>query len=275
MDGRLRERAAVSDRAVRTETKAAIRAARLAQRIADSRAGADDVRSKGGIDIVTRADIACEDAIRAELGGAFPAYAVVGEERGGEPTADLPYWLVDPICGTRCYASNVPLYCANIALVERGEVTVAVVAIGGGGDILYAERGNGAHRVESSDDGDVTPLQASAASHVLWIGGRRDRMAEFARRVWLADRWFLWTFSSSVGYAYLARGNIAGLVHFGFGEPEPPVHTAAGCLLAQEAGALVTDIDDGKPWRLESRSFLIAADPGLHRELLELTAERS
>jgi hypothetical protein len=45
------------------------------------------------------------------------------------------------------------------------------------------------------------------------------------------------------------------------------VHTAAG--------ALVTDIDDGKPWRLESRSFLIAADPALHRELLDSTAERS
>jgi myo-inositol-1(or 4)-monophosphatase len=258
---------------VRAETAAAIRAARLAQRIADSRAGADDVRSKGGIDIVTRADLACEDAIRAELRGAFPAYAVVGEERGGSPSADLPYWLVDPICGTRCYASNVPLYCTNIALVERGAVTAAVVAIGAGGDVLYAERGKGAHRIGSDADTDVAPLRASAASHVLWIGGRRDRMAAFARRVWLADRWFLWTFTSSVGYAYLARGSIAGLVHYGFGEPEPPVHTAAGCLLAQEAGALVTDIDDGRPWRLESRSLLIAADPALHRELHELTAE--
>lgn len=105
---------------MRPETEAAIRAAGIAQRIADSREGADRVTSKGGIDLVTATDLACEDAIRAELTRAFPAYPVIGEERGGSPPAGTPYWLVDPICGTRAFASNVSLYCANIALVENG-----------------------------------------------------------------------------------------------------------------------------------------------------------
>ena len=52
---------------MRPETEIAIRAARLAQKIADSRQGAQTVTSKGGIDVVTDADIACEDAIRLEL----------------------------------------------------------------------------------------------------------------------------------------------------------------------------------------------------------------
>jgi fructose-1,6-bisphosphatase/inositol monophosphatase family enzyme len=103
---------------MRAETDAAINAARLARRIADSRAGADAVQFKQGIDIVTAADVACEDAIREELARSFPDHPVVGEERGGEPRSGEPYWLVDPICGTRCYASDVPLYCTNIALVE-------------------------------------------------------------------------------------------------------------------------------------------------------------
>jgi fructose-1,6-bisphosphatase/inositol monophosphatase family enzyme len=72
---------------MRQETEAAIRAARIAQQLADSRVGAEDVTSKGGIDLVTATDVACEDRIREELLRVFPEYPVIGEERGGEPVA--------------------------------------------------------------------------------------------------------------------------------------------------------------------------------------------
>src|SRR5262245_14464665 len=118
---------------VRSETASAIRAIDITRQIVDGRAGAEQIISKGGIDLVTGADIACEDAIRAELLRAFPEYPVIGEEHGGLPREGCPYWLVDPICGTRTFASNIPLYCTNIALVENGEPTVAVVGVGGTG----------------------------------------------------------------------------------------------------------------------------------------------
>ena len=81
----LRGRATSPTEKMRAETAAAIGAARLARRLADSRVGADAIAVKEGIDIVTGADIACEDAIRTELALRFPDYPVVGEERGGEP----------------------------------------------------------------------------------------------------------------------------------------------------------------------------------------------
>ena len=115
---------------MRPETEAAIRAVRRAQQIADARNGAGQIKSKGSIDLVTDSDVQCEDAIRAELLRAFPGYPVIGEERGGEPVPGQPYWLVDPICGTRPYASNVPLYCSNIALVEDGTITASVIGLG-------------------------------------------------------------------------------------------------------------------------------------------------
>ena len=261
---------------MRAETAAAVRAARLAQKIADSRDGADAVRFKQGIDIVTAADVACEDAIRAELTRSFPDYPVIGEERGGEVRAGAPYWLVDPICGTRCYASNVPLYCTNIALVEDGEVTAAAIGVGRTGEVLYAEKGKGARLIDAAGDTpehvESAAVAVSTASNVLWIHGHGLAMADFSRSIWLADRWYLWRFTSTVGYAYLAMGRIAGLVHIARSTQrfEPPVHTAAGCLVAAEAGATVTDLDNGAPWTLATRSFVIAATAGLHRELSEL-----
>src|SRR5207247_6527660 len=92
---------------MRDEMELAIRCVGIAQRIADSRTGADCVTSKGGIDLVTDADLACEDAVREELLRAIPGYPVVVEERAGTPISGKPYWLVDPICGTRPYASNL------------------------------------------------------------------------------------------------------------------------------------------------------------------------
>jgi myo-inositol-1(or 4)-monophosphatase len=274
MDRRVQRRAALPPTAVRPETAAAVRAARLAQRIADSRAGAHDIRAKEGIDIVTAADVACEDAIRGELTRAFPGYPVIGEERGGDERTGVPYWLVDPICGTRCYASNVPLYCTNIALVENGEVTAAAIGVGVTGEVLFAEKGNGARVLLAPGDrhdgalGSSAPAAVSDASNVLWIHGYGPAMADFARRMWLANRWYLWTFTSTVAYAYLAMGRVAGLVHIAQAEQhrEPPVHTAAGCLVAAEAGATVTDLDSGAPWSLATRSF-VAAPAALHREL--------
>lgn len=258
---------------MRPEVEAALAAARIAQALADSRVGADAITFKEGIDIVTGADVACEDAIRAELTRAFPNIPVVGEERGGEPRDGAPYWLVDPICGTRSYASNLPLYCTNIALVENGEVTAAVIGAGKTGELFYAERGAGAWLLPSRQ-APAERLAASDLSSALWVSGRRQPTANLFRTLIELDRWYVWTFSSSVGYAHLAAGRIAAIAHYAYGPEfrEPPVHTAAGCFVSEEAGAIVTDLDTGGRWTLATRAFLLAATPALHRELGEIVA---
>jgi fructose-1,6-bisphosphatase/inositol monophosphatase family enzyme len=250
---------------LRAETEAAIRSVSIAIAIADSREGADEVDSKGGIDIVTATDVRCEDAIRGELARAFPGCAIVGEERGGTAPESGNYWLVDPICGTRPYASNVPLYCTNIALVEGGEVTAAAVAIGCTGEVLYAEQGGGAWLRDAKGD---RPIRASEESNTIWIGTQTELGANVVRNALLLRRWYVWQFSSSLGYAYLAAGRIAGIVHL---SPSlSAVHTAAGCFISREAGAVVTDLDSGGPWTLATRAFLLGATPIIHGELQEL-----
>ena len=93
---------------------------------------------------MTATDTAVEDAIRDIVEGASP-HPVVGEERGGEAPADgSPYWLLDPICGTRNFASGIPLHCVNLALVEGGQISLAAVGDASVGEVLVAERGRGA-----------------------------------------------------------------------------------------------------------------------------------
>ena len=253
---------------MRPETEAAIRAARIAQELADSRVGADDVTSKGGIDLVTAADVACEDKIREVLLRAFPEYPVIGEERGGEPIAGRPYWLVDPICGTRHFASNIPLYCHNVALVENGEVTVAAIGVGKTGELLFAEKGAGGW-IRTS--GGERRLAVSDRSNAIWIDGG-PRAAGVVRQAMLAKRWYVWMYSTTLSLAHLADGRISGILHLGAPRiaRAGSVHFAAGCLVASEAGAIVIDLETGKTWDLQTRSYLLAATSEVQKDLMTL-----
>jgi myo-inositol-1(or 4)-monophosphatase len=223
-------------------------------------------------DVVTEADVAVEDLVRRSLEGAS-GLPVVGEERGGTPPGSGAYWLVDPICGTRNYASGIPLFAVNLALVEDGQLTVAAVADGSTGQILVAERGRGAYDLGPSG---ARRLQASLGSQVVVLGGwplpggYRTRAARFLAELIEADRWDLRILATTLGLAYVAAGRVAADVYFG----ASALHYGAGALLAAESGAVVTDLE-GSPFRVESTSLLVAATPELHGELRALAAASS
>ena len=249
---------------MRQETEVAIQVAARAVKLADDRVGAEEITSKGGIDLVTNTDIMIEDLIRSELTAAFPDYPIVGEERGGTPSSDRPYWLVDPICGTRPYASDVPLYCTNIALVENNIVSLAAIGLGKNGETVFAERGEGAY---VRHNGNTSQLTVSDKSNTLWLSGKGEQAANLVRNAMLERQWYIWQFSSSIAYPYVATGRMAGLVHYS--EHLSSVHTAAGCFVAEQAGAIVTDTD-GNPWNLDNRSYILASTIGLHEKLRSL-----
>jgi myo-inositol-1(or 4)-monophosphatase len=250
------------------EAEPAIRAVADALDLARGRAGAGEVSHKDARDIVTATDMRIEDAIRADLSEAL-GHEVVGEERGGEATATGDFWMLDPICGTRNYASGISLYCVNLALVGDGVPVLSVVADASTDEILVARTGGGAWAL--GRDGGARRLRAHTASQTLIVepgksnDARREAAAEFAATAVRADRWDFMSLNSTVSLAYVATGRVAAYAVFYV----TSVHIAAGVLLAREAGATVTDID-GRPWTLESDSLLAAADEALHAELLAL-----
>jgi myo-inositol-1(or 4)-monophosphatase len=253
---------------LRNEVVVAADVARRGLTLAEEMAGGA-VSIKQGRDVVTRADVAVEELITDLLATAF-GMPVIGEEHGGErPTDGTAHWLVDPICGTRNYASGIPLYCVNIALVEHDDVVGAAVADASTGEILVAQQGRGCWTVMNDD---ARRVAASDQSRTIVVeGGKtesplRDRSAEFMTAFILADRWDLRSLGTTLSFPYLAVGRIAAYVLFA---GSAPVHTAAGSLLAAEAGCILSNVE-GNPWGLGSESLVAAATPELHRDLLEL-----
>ena len=252
----------------RPETLVAIEAVMRALTIAQRGVGADEVTAKSGRDLVTAADVAIEDAVRRMVADAL-SFSVIGEECGGEASADgSPYWLVDPICGTRNFASGIPLYCVNLALVEANEITVAVVGDPSTGEIDVAERGRGAwrlkdsarHRLTTCDDSRTIVIEDGKAK-----GNRRDRAAHFTAAAIRADRWDIRSLGTTLASPYVAAGRIAAYVVFLISA----LHAGAGSLLITEAAGAVSDID-GRLWTIDSDSLVGSANSRFHEKLLHI-----
>ena len=252
----------------RPVTRVAIRAVSRGLELARSRVGAEEITSKGGRDLVTATDIAVEDEIRLIVEGAS-SHPVVGEERGGEAPADgSAYWLLDPICGTRNFASGIPLYCVNLALVEGDQITVAVVGDASIDEIQFAEQGRGAWATGQRGRRQLATSaesQTIAVESGLGAGSRREHAARFAHDAIRGDRWDIRNLSSTLSLSYVSAGRLAAYALFS----GSALHTGAGTSLVAEAGGSISDID-GAPWTLRSDSLLASADPGLHRELVDM-----
>lgn len=257
--------------AFRNETRAAIEAVRAALAVILAREGAEEVREKGPGDLVTGTDLAAQAAIQRVLQEREPSIAFVGEEGEAQIPEAGPYWLVDPLCGTGNYAAGLPFYAVNVALVEAGRVTVGVVGDGVTGEVYAAQRGLGAFLIH---DDTTTPVRVDPAAQVVSIDpilpgpDHLDQFGvEFAVRALAAQRWSTRILSTTLALVYLARGSLGGAVYVCEGLP---VHFAAGLLLAEEAGALVTD-EQGQPWTTFGPIY-VAATRALHEELRALAA---
>ncbi len=140
---------------------------------------------------VTDADLAVEDAVRAQLATRRPDDAVLGEERGGSGCAGRA-WVLDPIDGTKNFLRGIPVWATLIALVDDGRPVVGVVSAPALGRRWWAAEGGGAHAAGA--DGAARPIAVSAVSeladayvsttHLGTWSPRRDSYLALADACW-------------------------------------------------------------------------------------------
>ena len=130
----------------------------------------------------------------------------------GQVPSDMPYWVIDPICGTRNFASGIPLFAINVALVEDGRVAASVVGDGSTGDVLVAEVGKGAWRLSDNDRAALTTSDSSLiVDFEAWpkSGPERVQAARAMADAIARNRWDIRCFSTTLSLAKVATGQIA------------------------------------------------------------------
>lgn len=86
-------------------------------------------RSKADGSPVSEADLQSEALIAARLAAAYPDIPVISEEKTQEFAIDpqKPFFLVDPLDGTRAFLAGLPEYCILIALIEKGAPVLGAI----------------------------------------------------------------------------------------------------------------------------------------------------
>lgn len=80
-----------------------------------------EVLSKSDDTPVTAADRDSETMIRDAISTLYPEHGIMGEEFGETNSASDYQWVIDPIDGTKTFASGTPLFGTMIALLKDGE----------------------------------------------------------------------------------------------------------------------------------------------------------
>ena len=87
-----------------------------------------EIREKSPRDVVTEADLASQEAIRAVIAERYPDHGFLGEENPESAQVDLPYcWVVDPLDGTTNYVHDFPCFAVSIAVAHQGKVVAGAV----------------------------------------------------------------------------------------------------------------------------------------------------
>lgn len=81
-----------------------------------------------GYDPVTEADKAGERIMRAMIEERWPGHGIVGEEYGTKTSQDGPYWVLDPVDGTRAFVAGLPCWGTLIALNDGTRPVIGVMA---------------------------------------------------------------------------------------------------------------------------------------------------
>jgi myo-inositol-1(or 4)-monophosphatase len=224
------------------------------------------VNKKGRIDLVTEADTASEKIIIKTIRAAFPDHAILAEESGMNDGTPEYQWYIDPLDGTTNFANGLNLFCVSIAFAAKEEVVFGIVLSPFTDELFTAVKGGGALR-------NSRPIRVSNAKTVtdslLATGFPYDfkndgpiirrfsnclRQAQGIRRLG----------SAALDLCYVACGRFAGY----WEQHLHPWDTAAGFLIAKEAGGLVTDYSN-RAFTVDKKE-IVATNGNIHKEMLAL-----
>jgi len=246
--------------------KAARRAATVINR-ASTQLDLLTVQSKSPNDFVTEVDRAAEQAIIEVLRDAFPGHGILAEESGESGPESEYTWIIDPLDGTTNFIHGMPQYAVSIAQTKNGVLEHAVVYDPNTNELFTASRGAGAFL----NDRRIRVSRRTRLNEALIGTGfpfrqfdHVDAYLAMFKELTQKTAGIRRPGAASLDLAYVAAGRFDGFWEMGLS----PWDMAAGVLLIQEAGGLVSDLS-GEANYLTTGN-LVAGAPKIFGQLLPI-----
>ncbi len=229
------------------------------------------IESKGLNDFVSDIDRNAEKAIIDALLNAYPEHCILAEESGRREGMEPFQWIIDPLDGTTNFLHGHPQFSVSIALQHKNTLEQAVVYNPLTEELFTASRGQGAF----FNNRRMRVSNVYSLNHALLGTGfpfKEERYLE----IYLETFRTLFSLTSGVrrcgsaalDLAYVAAGRLDGFWELHL----RPWDIAAGVLLIQEAGGIVTDIYGGEDYM--QTGHLLTGNPKIHKLLAAQLADK-
>lgn len=240
------------------------------------------IQQKGYNDFVTNIDEGCEKVIIDIIRRAYPNHEILGEESGlSEPEykvsnsqVDNVTWIIDPLDGTTNYMHGLPQFCVSIGITIKDRVEHAIIYDPVHDELFTASRGCGAQlndkRIRVSPTLDLersligTGFPFRRTEELSEFTPRLDTYLNLFKKLAPQVAGIRRGGSAALDLAYVAAGRLDGF----FEQHLKIWDIAAGSLLVQEAGGIITGYD-GLDGYLETGD-VVCGQQKIHAFLLDL-----
>src|SRR3954462_2090281 len=227
--------------------------------------GKISIEYKGDADLVTEADRAAERLITERVVTLWPDHDLMGEEGARREQGSEYKWYVDPLDGTTNFAHGFPVFCVSLGLTHKGERIAGVIFDPTRNELFSTERGCGASLNGKAIHVSKTKKLVESLVATGFPSHKRHKNPNihYYHQITLRSHGVRRAGSAALDLCSVASGRVDGFWEFTLN----PWDTAAGVLLVEEAGGIVTNFTGGT-FEPASREVL-ASNRLIHDELLK------
>ena len=222
--------------------------------------------SKGRNDYVSVADQKAEQVLMETLLKNYPDHGFIAEE-SGEINADAEVvWIIDPLDGTTNYLHGIPHFCISMAARIKGRIEHGLIYDPLRDELFTASRGGGAAlndkriRVSNKLRLDQALLATALPFHSAIP---LERYLQELTNLYPQCSDIRRMGSAALDLAYVAAGRFDGYWEYGIKIWD----IAAGALIVQEAGGIVSDMNGGSD--MGGANGIMCANPKLFKQLAQ------
>lgn len=226
-----------------------------------------DVEEKKEFDFVSEVDYRSEELIREKLKNNFPEIPFVGEETFKKGKLPERFFIVDPLDGTANYIRGIPNFAISCAYVESMKMKAGCVYLPFYRDFYWAEKGKGAYK----NGRRISVSRRKNLKNALIATGFPFRNKELTERyAGIFKELFPMIIdlrrmgSAAQDLVYVAEGIFDGFFEYRLSFWD----IAAGSLIVEEAGGIVSDFDGSENYKITGN--IIAANKYIYKFLLSI-----
>lgn len=218
-------------------------------------------------DLVTNIDKEIEQFFIHKIRKTFPNHKILGEEGFGDEVSNLDgiVWIIDPIDGTMNFIHQQRNFAISLGVYENGIGKIGIIYDVAHGELYHAITGKGAYMndTELPPLNKVTVKESIIALNATWVMENHRIDHNLLIPLVKEARGTRSYGTAALEMVFVATGRVDAYISMRLS----PWDVAAGAVIIEELGGVVTNLKGNKLDFL-SKDSLLVAKPGLHQTII-------